>query len=186
MIPAKADVFIQADVGFAGCQHQLLAAVAIQIPRVGQVGQKIRGTVVVAVVVVVSVQKLVNVECAAHADGARHYIRMAECEVDGMVAAEAAAGGDQQIRSIAGANERDHFIEKIAVVFRMAVSALARRNGFVVPAFRIHGVDAKCLQLAILILAADGLDHAATLVIEEAAHRGGKYDEWNTVVAEDQ
>ena len=85
----EALIFTAANIGLAGRENDLHA-----IDRgVVEIGEKIRRAVVVAVVVVVSVQKLMDVECATHAHRAGHHFRIPQREVDCVIPAEAAAGG---------------------------------------------------------------------------------------------
>ncbi len=87
-----AQVLLQANVGLARSQHDFHAPAAIQKPRVSQIRHEIRRTVVVAVFVVIPVQKLMDVERSAHAHAAFRQIRMLHGEVHRMITAEAAPG----------------------------------------------------------------------------------------------
>src|SRR6266404_3402026 len=103
-----------------------------------------------------------------------------------MVAAEAAAGGDQAGGLVARADERDHFLDQVPIVFVVADGALAGVDLFVVPALGIDAVDAEGLYLAALVLMADGGDHAAVFVIVEAAHGSGEDQDGGAAGSEDQ
>src|SRR5579862_4931534 len=159
-------ILLQANVGLASGEYDSHLPDAIQEPRVAEVGQKIRRAVVIAVLVVVAVQELVNIERSAHTHAIRDQIRMAHCEIHGMVAAEAAAGYGDSRRSVSRVNERDDFIDQILIVLNLPRGTLCRVNGFVVPALRVHGIDAKRLELAVFVLAANHVDHPAIFIVE--------------------
>src|SRR5271156_1729722 len=61
----KTAILAQAHVVVAGAEHDAHGAVAVQIPRVVHAGQVVNGTLEIAIRVVVSVEKLLDVERAA-------------------------------------------------------------------------------------------------------------------------
>ncbi len=69
-------ILIQAHVPVGGAQHDFHSPIAAQEPVVIHVGQEIRGIVEVTIVVVIAIEKLMDIECAAHADAMSHDVRM--------------------------------------------------------------------------------------------------------------
>src|SRR5580658_6750731 len=102
---------------------------------------------------------------------------MLQREVRRMIASETATCSRQFRRCVAGANERHHLIHQVVVVLFVPLGALRRMDGFVIPALGVHRIDAECLYLPAFVLLPDDADHVPILVIEEAAHRGGKYND---------
>ena len=68
----------------------------------------------------------------------------------------------------------------------MAGYAAAGGDLAVVPAFAIHGIDAKELQLAGVDFAGERGDHAAVFKVEKAAAGGGEYQHRQSCVTEDE
>src|SRR5580692_5463420 len=90
----------------AGAENVRVAPVAIEEPGIAEIGQVMRRQIEVAVLVVVAVEEVGDVEGAGHAEQAGEYIGMAQRNVGGMVAAEAAAERDEMAVAILEANQR--------------------------------------------------------------------------------
>ena len=87
-------ILIEQRVVIADHQHVIVLPYTIQEPGIVQIGQIVQRAVKVGVLVVVAVQEAPrNIERAGHADSVGHHVRMAQREVDGVIAAKAAAGG---------------------------------------------------------------------------------------------
>src|ERR1700683_4255752 len=99
-----------------------------------------------------------DIEGATHADAGADQLRMAQREVDSMIAAEAAPGDPEARRGILRAYERDDLIDQVILVLDMAQHAIARRDAPVVPALFVHAVHAEGLQAAGIVLITDGAD----------------------------
>ena len=68
----------------------------------------------------------------------------------------------------------------------MAQDAVGRVGRFVVPAFGVDGIGAEELHVALVELPANGVDHAAVFVLEEAALGGREDQEGQAGVPEDE
>ena len=112
-----------------------------------QIGEKIYRTVEINSVVVIPVSEEFKLILAAHCHNAREELRMFTCKVYRMISAEAATG-DGERTGIPAANERDEFLQDIALVLAMTLRSGRKRNALVVPAFGIDAVDAKELNAA--------------------------------------
>src|ERR1017187_6710708 len=88
-----------------------------------------------------------------------------------MVPAETAPGGADLSPGGAVAHERRHLKSQVCIESVMPVQAIGRRDRPVVPGFLIYGVHAHHLQLAAVDFGSQRADHAAVLVLEEAAAR---------------
>src|SRR5579863_9441511 len=102
-----APIFTEADIPFARREKIAVAlAIVVEIPAVMGVGQIIDRVVEVAVVVVISIEKLLDIERAAHTDALVKYVGMAQREIECVISAEAAACGDDSGRWIALPDQR--------------------------------------------------------------------------------
>src|SRR5579871_1519176 len=93
-----------------------------------------------------------------------------------MVSSEAAPRHGDARLGITGVNKGQNFVQDEILVLHMAQGSIARRDGAVVPAFRIDAIDAEGLHTARIVLIADGPDHAAIFVIVKTSHRSWEYD----------
>src|SRR5215469_5803698 len=90
----KLHVLIEERVLIPDGEHEVVAAQAVKEPGVFETGEIIKRRMQVRILVVIAVEEaLGDIESAGHAHGVSHEIGMAEREVDGVVSAEAAAGG---------------------------------------------------------------------------------------------
>ncbi len=163
-----------------------VAPVVVEEPWVAQVRQVVRGQIEVAILVVVAVEKIRDVECARHGEQTGEDIWMAESDVGGVVAAEAAAQRNKMRVVILLTDERHDFVDEVVLVLHVAGDAPARRDVAVVPALHVDRVDAEELQVAAVDLAGDGADHVAIFELVEAAAGGGKDENRHARVAEDE
>jgi len=168
----------------AGGENVRAAAIAIEKPGVAEMGQEVHGLVVVDVSVVVAAEKVVQVEGAGHGEESGEDVGVAEGDVDGMKASEAAAERDEMGVLIFEAHEGDDFVDEVVVVLDMAGDAPARRDGFVIPALHVDRVGAKDLALAGVDFSGKGRDHSAIFKLEVASAGGGKHEDGHTGVAE--
>jgi len=179
-------VLIQTNIPIRRTEHKFHLPVSAQKPVVGQIGDEIRRIVEVAVVIVVTIQKLMDVECAAHADTVSYDVRMLQREINAMVPAEAAARHTQLRCLILPAEKRQEFVQQVALVLQMAHDPHSRMHALVVPAFGIDAIGAEHLELSPLDLGGKGADHAAVLVFKELSHGGGKDEEGRPGMPEDE
>ena len=94
---------------------------------------------------------------------------MAQGHVDGVIAAEAAAGGGELRPGGAIANEGRNFEREVGIEGVLTVKTVGGRNGPVVPGFLIDRIDADDLEFAAIDFGREGGDHAAILIFPEAA-----------------
>src|SRR5215472_4281058 len=86
----KLDVLIQAHVPIRRPEHDLHLPIAAQEPVIAQVRQKIRRTIVVAIVVIIPIQKLMNIVRPAHADAMCDHVGMLQRKVHRVISAKTA------------------------------------------------------------------------------------------------
>src|ERR1700730_1634977 len=96
----KLDVLVQTNVPVGRSQDDVHRPVAAEKPIVTHVWQKIGWAVEVTVVIVVPIQKLMDIESAAHAHTVGHYVGMLKREIYCMVTAETAARNRQPVRIV--------------------------------------------------------------------------------------
>ena len=103
-----------------------------------------------------------------------------------MVRAEARAGHRHAVVARAGTHQRQNFVDQVVVVLNVPPHAVRRALPLRVPALGIDAVHAEQHDLAILDLPADGVHHAAVLVLVERAHRGRENQHRHPAVPEQQ
>jgi hypothetical protein len=81
-------------------QHDIHLPVPAQEPIIVLVWQKVRRAVEIAVVIVIPVQKLMDVEGSAHAYAVGHHVGMLERKIHRVIAAETASGHRQPGRTV--------------------------------------------------------------------------------------
>ena len=136
--PVKILVLSQALVVPAGAQHVGVPPVTLEEPGVGQVGQVVSGQIEVAILVVVALQKLLEIEGPGHGQKPGKQVRTAQCDVDRMVAAEAAPQRHQVRIAVLEPHQRYHFADHVILKLHVPCDAPARRDGPVVPALHVH------------------------------------------------
>ena len=125
----QALVLAETDVGFARREHDVeRPTVRREVALVVQAGKEIGRAVEIAIVVVVTIKELVNVERAAHADPARHHLGMAEREVEGVIAPEAATGEGHSRLLTSRTNERQHLLQNVLLVLNMTPDTFTGRD----------------------------------------------------------
>src|SRR4029077_9450834 len=168
----KLDVCVQTNVPIRRTENDLHLPVSTQEPVVGQIGHEIWRIVEVTIVVVIPVEKLVNIEGTAHAHAIGHDVGMLQGEIHAMVSAEAAAGHSQLPRLVLPADKGQKFVQDVALVLQMAHQPHSRMHASVVPASYMHGLSAQHLNLAALDLRRESTNHAPVLILKELSHRG--------------
>ena len=126
----------------AGSEEVLIAPVALEVCGVAHVLQVVHGDVEVAIVVVVAGEEAGGVERTAHGEHCGEDFGMAEGDVQRVIAAEAAAKGGELAALILLAKEGEHLVHKVLLVLHVAGDAPPWRDGAVVPALGVDGVDA--------------------------------------------
>ena len=99
---------------------------------------------------------------------------MFQREVEGVIGTEAATGGCDLLRAAQIFHQGRDFMDDVAFVGVVAHDAIMRMNPAVVPAFRIHAIHAKDLQVAGVDFPGEFVDHAVVFKFEKAPLRGGK------------
>ena len=84
------------------------------------------------------------------------------------------------------ADQRHDFVDQVVLVLHVAGDAPARGHLAVVPALHVDRVDAVELQVAAIDAAGEGADHAAVFKLVEAPAGGGKDEDRQAGVAEDE
>src|SRR5580693_1516925 len=179
-------VLVQTHIPVRRPEHDLHLPPMAQKPIVAHLRHVIRRAIEIAIVVVVSVQKLVDVIGSAHAHTMGHYVRMLQPKVDCMIPTEAAPRHRQPWRVILPAQEGQEFMQNIAFILQMPQHALSGMNALVVPALCVHRIGTKHLQLSTLNLRGEHPDHAPIFVFEEPAHGCRKHKQRRPAVSEDQ
>ena len=103
-----------------------------------------------------------------------------------MIADEAAADGGQLRGLVLIADEGEDLLHQVLLVLQVAGNAPSRRDGAVVPALGVDRVDTEELQVAVLELVVDDVDHAAVFKLKEAAAGAWKNEDGKACVSEDE
>src|SRR5579872_4111544 len=98
-----------------GSKHDLHLAVAAEKPVVIRIRQVIDWTIEITIVVIVTIQELVDVIGSAHGNAMGHDIGVFQRKVHGLVSTEAASGHGQFWRLVLPAHERKKFVKNIAL-----------------------------------------------------------------------
>src|SRR3954470_10505591 len=167
----KFHIGIQTNIPVRRSQDNLHLPVVAQKPVVGQIGHEVWRIVEVAIVVVVAVKELMDVERAAHAYAVSHDVRVLERKIHAVVTAEAASSDAQLPRLIFPANEWQELVQQVALVLQVTQHTQARMHSLVVPALGVHSIGAEDLYLAPLNLRCECANHASVLIFEELSHR---------------
>jgi len=177
-VVAAAHVFV------AGGEDVGVVLVLVEEPGVGEVGQIVGGDVVVAVVVVVAVEEAGWIEGSAEGEDGVEDVGVAEGDVGGVIAAEAAADGGEVGEIVGFADEGEDLLHDVLLVLDVAGNAPAGADVAVVPALGVDGIEAEELECSAVELVLDGVDHATVFELEEAAAGGRKDDRGDAGVAE--
>src|SRR5207248_9251978 len=114
---------------------------------IGNIRDVIDGIIEIEIVIVVPVHKGPHLECSAHGNTTRDVIGVFQGKVERMVRAETAAGSPDLRRSIYPTNQRQYFVEEVVLVGNVPHDPVMWMNVPIVPAFSIHAVDTKEMQL---------------------------------------
>src|SRR4051794_29594047 len=163
------EVFTKADIVVPDPQHDPHSSVPFEEPRIVDVRNEIDWVVEIEITVVVAIHKWLHVERATHCDACRGKIRVLKCEVQCVVATEAASGRYDLIVPVQVANQRNNLLQKVLFVGDRASYPVMRVNTAVIPALTVHAVDAKELEIPIFDLLPDGVYHPGVLVFVEPA-----------------
>ena len=136
-------ILAQALVVPTGGEHILVAPKTIEKPWIREAGQIVRGQMEVAIVVVIAVEKTGEVKCARQRDKSSKDLRVAQGDIDRVIAAETASKREKARVRVLLADEWDDFVHNVFLILDVARDALARRRFAVVPAFVVDGVDAE-------------------------------------------
>lgn len=170
--PAHPFVLSAADIAF-GCSED-----DAHFPKcgVGSAGDEVDGVVEIDIVVIVAVGEGPDVEDAAHREAIGGETGMAEGEIGGMVAAEAAAGqGDARVTGFVGCTGRDLFQNQL-IVQGVLSGAFGGGNRFVVPGGGVEAVGAIDLDFSRFEELAGGLDEALVFILIVGSAGGGEED----------
>src|SRR3984957_11573274 len=137
-------------------------------------------------VIVIPIQKPVNIECPAHAHAVRHHIGMLQRKVHRMISSKTASRHRQPRRLILPAHKRQKLMQNVAFVLQMSHHPHPRMHALVVPALRIHGVRTEHLQLAALNLRRQHSNHCPVFILEKPSHRSRKGENRRPRMPEDQ
>jgi len=179
-------VCVPALVVHAGGKDVGVVLVAAKVPGVADVRQVVHGDVEVAVVVVVAVEEVGGVKGSAHGEQSGEDVGMAEGDVGGVIAAEAAADGAELRGWVLLTDEGQDLLHEVLLVLHVTGDAPARRDGAVVPAFGVDRIDAEELQAALFEFVVEDVDHAAVFKLEEAAAGCRKHQCGKACVSEDE
>src|SRR5205823_11280750 len=138
----KTLILVPAHIVLARYHDVKIRAEALQVFAICQVLHVIVRRVKIAVLVVVSVEKLFNLKGAAHGDAFADQLRMAQREVHRMISSEAAAMCDQATTSIAFLDERNYFGKNVILILQMARDTHPRMDRLVIPALAVYAIHA--------------------------------------------
>jgi len=179
-------VLIQTHIPIRRAQHNFHLPVARQKPVVILIGQIIRRTIEVAIVVIIPIQKLMDIERPAHAHAMRDYIRMLQRKIHRMVSPKAAARHGQPRRLILPAYKRHHLMQNVALVLQMPQHPHLGMHALVVPTLGINSIGAKYLQFAALDFRRQHANHPAVFIFEKLSHGGRKHQQRSTRIPKNQ
>src|SRR5947209_7547681 len=164
-------VLVPAHLVFSGCQNISILTVMVQAPGIADILEVMGRTIEVAVVVIVAVEKLANVESSAHAQAGLHHIRTTKSQIQGVVAAKRTAGGTQVRTRVPFLNQWQDFVKHVLFVLHMACNPPARWNALVVPALTVHTVQTKQLKTAAADLVREGRNHLPVFELKKSSLR---------------
>ena len=182
----QAFIFVPAHVVLAGGQHEFVFAITLKVPGVPHVPEEVRRAIEVAVVIVVAVEELRDVECSAHAEAGTHHVRPTQRQVHGVVSAERAPGGGHVPARVLLLHQRHYLVQDVVLILHVPGDPPAWRYIAVVPTLGIDAIDAIKLQSPGFDLVPKRADHAAIFKLEESALGGRKNDRRQASMTEDQ
>src|SRR5438477_7187414 len=179
-------VLVQADIPFARSQNNFHLTVTAQIPIILHVLQIILRAIEVSVIVVISIEKLVNIEGSTHADTMAHHVRMLESKIHSVIPAETAAGYGQSRGLVPPAQVGKQFMQNVTLKLQVSQDPNPGMCRLVVPALGIDRVGTKYLQLPAVDFAGQNANHPAVFVLEKSSHGSRENQDWHTAMAEHQ
>ena len=117
LVVGTADVFVSGD------EDVGVVTVLIEVPGVGEIGEVVSGKVEVQVFVEVTVEEAGWIEGSAEREDGVEDIGMAEGDVGGVIAAEAASDGCEVGELVAFANEGEDLLEDVLLILEVAGDA---------------------------------------------------------------
>src|SRR5208337_174362 len=139
-------VCVQAHIPVRRSQHDFHLPVAAQKPVIAHIRQVVRRIIEVDIVVVIAVEKALDVKRAAHGYARRNQIGMPHGKIQRMIAAKTASRHRDLRSPVLPLQVRHKLIDHIAFVLHVAPDPRSRMHTFVVPALAIHAVDAEDLD----------------------------------------
>src|ERR1017187_7421105 len=136
--PSHFYVCVQTHIPICRTQHNLHLPDAAQEPVIAHIGQVIRGIVEIDIVVIVAVEKTLDVERATHGHARGNDIGVTHGKIQRVISAEAAAC-DGDLRSpVLPLEKRQKFIDDIALILHVPPDPRAGVHALVVPALAIY------------------------------------------------
>src|SRR5262249_33634139 len=132
-------VFVATTIPFTSAENDAHVPV---FPRVRTAGHVIGRIIEVAVVVVVAVEELLDVESRAHADDVADPFGVAKTNIDRVITAEARATDRDMVPAAIAARKIEHVMHDHVFVTHVGLYAIGRMNPLVVPALRVNRVRA--------------------------------------------
>src|ERR1035438_9773345 len=173
----KLNILIQTNIPIRRSQHNLHLPVPAQEPVVRHVRQKVRRTIEITVIVVIPIQKLMNVERPAHAHAMGYYIRMLQRKIHRMIPAKTASCHGQPRCLILPADKWQQFMQNVALILQVPQHAHPRMHTLVVPALAIHAVRTKYLQFAAIDLSRQHANHSPIFILEKPSLRSRNHEQ---------
>ena len=158
-------------------EHQRAAPIAIQIPGIVHARHVVQRVLKVAVVVVVTAQKIADIEGPAHRKTAGENVRMAQRDVYSMETAKTASKRHQVLVLVPFPDEAAHVFQNVTLELHVTRNFYFRMDIPVVPAFSIHGVDAEKLQSPTVDFRAESSHHAVVFKLIKSTAGGGENDD---------
>lgn len=179
--PAQVAVVAQKGIVAAHHEHDVHAPQRFEPPRAFQVGEKMRGGVVVDGVVVIAVEQVAEVfhakrQIVAAGEGGHlaEQVGVAEGDVDGVVRAQAAAVRDGAGMRVFRSHQREHFVQDVFLELDVAPDAFGRMAPEAIEGFVVDAVQAEQLQVSGLDLVPQAFHQPEVFVLVEAAVTGGE------------
>jgi len=157
-------------VALAGGDDDVAGTVFVEEPAVVQIPQIIDRRILVDVTVVVITEEITDIIKAAQGNDCIESIRMAQVEVQAVVAAHAAAGRNHR-SLITGLilDVRNKFVDDITVITFVHVGAVVRAFPFAQPGFVVDAVRCVKLHQTLIDEPLAGFNHAEVRVFVVAA-----------------
>src|SRR5439155_4892361 len=112
-------ILVHTDVPLPCGEHDFHLPVAAEKPLITHIRQVVGRAIEITIIVIIPVEKLVDVESPAHAHAMRNHVGMLERKVHGMISAETAAGHRNLMRLSFSTNEGQKLLQDIPLVLQM-------------------------------------------------------------------